>query len=171
MSKASITEPAKPPAAITSPSQLTLFVEASPAKTCPLPDSGQDWLESAADFGSSSIAFLTSIVQTGWLSRMSPVFYPASAGETLPSSFEGWLNSGMASPGGCLMLNTSEWPSAAAVCSLSDILETDSRPRYFLSAKAARGILRRAEKRGRALPELLRRALTQAASTGVTQTT
>ena len=46
------------------------------------------------------------------------------------------------------------------VCSLSDILETGDVPqRYYLSAKACRGILRRAEKRGKELPEALRRAL------------
>jgi hypothetical protein len=43
---------------------------------------------------------------------------------------------------------------------LSDILETGDVPqRYFLSAKACAGILRRAEKRGKLLPEQLRNAL------------
>ncbi|MDR2945582.1 MAG: hypothetical protein LBV79_02390 [Candidatus Adiutrix sp.] len=43
---------------------------------------------------------------------------------------------------------------------MSDILETgDLPPRYFLSATACRGILRRAEARGRNLPEALRLAL------------
>jgi hypothetical protein len=59
-----------------------------------------------------------------------------------------------------LTLSISEWPSAAAVCSLSDILENgDVPPRYFLSAKACAGILRRAEKRGKQLPQQLGRAL------------
>jgi len=57
-------------------------------------------------------------------------------------------------------LNGSESPSAAAVCSLSDILETGSvPPRFFLSAKACSGILRRAGKRGKALPLALHNAL------------
>ena len=43
---------------------------------------------------------------------------------------------------------------------LSDILEKGPvEDRYFLSAKAAEGILRRAERRGKDLPETLRRAL------------
>ena len=64
-----------------------------------------------------------------------------------------------------LTLNISEWPKDAAVCSLSDIVETGVLPqRYYLSQKACAGILRRAEKRGRQLPELLRRALQQAAT-------
>ena len=63
--------------------------------------------------------------------------------------------------------NMSEWNhipeqslSDAGVCSLSEILETGPiDPRYFLSAKACAGILRRAEKRGKVLPEPLALAL------------
>ena len=63
------------------------------------------------------------------------------------------------------MLNISEWPNAAAVCSLSSTLETGSIPRkYYLSAKACRRILRRAEKRGKSLPKLLMQALVAAAA-------
>jgi hypothetical protein len=64
-----------------------------------------------------------------------------------------WSNSGMGSPTECLTLSSSEWPSDAAVCSLSDTLETGDVPqRFFLSATACKGILRRAEKRGKELP-------------------
>lgn len=70
----------------------------------------------------------------------------------------------MASRTECLTLSTSEWPSAAAVCLLSDILETGALPqRFFLSATACRGILRRAERRGKKLPEWLQMALEAAA--------
>jgi hypothetical protein len=59
-----------------------------------------------------------------------------------------------------LTLSTLEWPKDAAVCSLSDTLETGAVPqRFFLSATACKGILRRAEKRGKSLPEQLKRAL------------
>lgn len=62
------------------------------------------------------------------------------------------------------MRNTSEWRSGAVVCSLSQILETGAvAPRYFLSATACRGILRRAEKRGKTLPAPLEAALRQVA--------
>jgi hypothetical protein len=45
---------------------------------------------------------------------------------------------------------------------LSDTLETGELPqRYFLSATACKGILRRAEKRGKQLPEQLKQALEQ----------
>jgi hypothetical protein len=83
-------------------------------------------------------------------------------GRLEPSS-EGWLNSGMGSPTECWTLNTSEWnhtlapyPNDDAVCSLSDVLETGDVPqRYYLSAKACAGILRRAEKREKELPPAL----------------
>ena len=56
--------------------------------------------------------------------------------------------------------NSSAWPNAAAVCSLSQVLETGSTPeRFFLSSTACAGILRRAEKRGKALPAALDQAL------------
>ena len=68
--------------------------------------------------------------------------------------------SGMGSPTAFLTLSISECHSGAGVCSLSDILETGDLPqRYYLSAKACSGILRRAEKRGKKLPEHLKAAL------------
>ena len=67
------------------------------------------------------------------------------------------------------MPNTSAWPNDASVCSLSQILETGPiPPKYFLSGKACAGILRRAERRGKELPEALRSAL--AAVAGATST-
>jgi len=68
------------------------------------------------------------------------------------------------------MLNTSEWPNDAVVCSLSSVLDpAQSIPsRFFLSSKACAGILRRAEKRGKELPPLLLEALTQVAKDEVT---
>ena len=82
----------------------------------------------------------------------------------MPSSFEGWQNSGMACAGGYLTLSMPEYHSGAVVCSLSGILETDVPQKFYLSARAARGILRRAETRGKELPEMLERALTHAAA-------
>ena len=72
------------------------------------------------------------------------------------------------SHGACLTLSISEFHSGAVVCSLSDILETGDVPqRFFLSATACKGILRRAAKRGRLLPPQLERALqTVARGTG-----
>jgi hypothetical protein len=51
---------------------------------------------------------------------------------------------------------------------LSEVLETGSIPgRFFLSAQACSGILRRAEKRGKELPQMLKNALKSVASSEV----
>jgi len=75
---------------------------------------------------------------------------------------------GILSRGGCWTRSMCEWtgwsvPSRrdGGVCGLSDVLEPMS-PRlrkYFLSPTALRGILRRADARGKALPTLLRDAI------------
>ncbi len=111
----------------------------------------------------SCLRFLQSLNVSG-LNGLSGKTYPASCqvaedGILAPSSGR-WGSWGMGSPTEFSTLNGSEWPSAAAVCSLSDTLETGAVPqRFFLSAKACAGILRRAEKRGKALPPPLRDAL------------
>ena len=64
-------------------------------------------------------------------------------------------------PGGCSTHNTSESLRDADVSSLSEVLEMSAPEKYSLSAKACRGILRRAEKRGKVLPDMLREALTE----------
>src|SRR3569623_387163 len=61
--------------------------------------------------------------------------------------------------------NISAWPNDATVCSLSQVLVRGSIPQtYFLSSTACAVILRRAEKRGKVLPEPLMRALMAVAS-------
>jgi hypothetical protein len=58
------------------------------------------------------------------------------------------------------MRNSSEFRNDGGASSLSEILETGPIDnRYYLSQKACRGILRRAEKRGKELPGQLRVAL------------
>jgi hypothetical protein len=49
--------------------------------------------------------------------------------------------------------------NAYSVCSLAEILEPHVALKYYLFGVACRGVLRRAEKRGRALPSMLRREL------------
>jgi len=73
--------------------------------------------------------------------------------------------------GGVWMPDTSEYRSGAGESSLSpvepklaSILETQVDSRYALSAKAAAGILRRAGRRGRKLPEALEAALARVVS-------
>ena len=56
-------------------------------------------------------------------------------------------------------LNTGVSPRDARGSSLSQILEEDPATKYYLTAKACSGILRRAFERGKALPKKLERAL------------
>jgi hypothetical protein len=148
-------------------SQMSMFsLEELPANPFQSPDSERDWMILVATSCSPILPLLTNIGPSGWFGRTSPAFYPLTEDTTLPPSFEGWANSGMGSHTGFLMLNTSEWPKDADVCSLSDTLETGNVPqRFFLSETACAGILRRAEKRGKVLPEQLQRALESVVTT------
>src|SRR5215469_2415733 len=114
----------------------------------------------------------------GSYSKTSPACSPARADVTLLAWLIHWLGpasvfhtgdgatpellpdrTGFAN-GLCWTRNTSEFRSGGVACSLSQILETGPvDPRYFLSPRACSGILRRAEKRGRQLPDPLRLAL------------
>jgi hypothetical protein len=70
------------------------------------------------------------------------------------------------------MRNGSEFRNGAVASSLSEILETgEVDRRYYLTQKACRGILRRAEKRGKELPTMLRHALQQVAGDSSAQVT
>jgi hypothetical protein len=79
----------------------------------------------------------------------------------------------MGSPTEFLTLNSVEHMSILepsrkdeGVCSLSDVLETgEVQPQFFLTPKACAGILRRAEARGKKLPDQLHTALKQRAMT------
>ncbi len=62
------------------------------------------------------------------------------------------------------MRSFGEYPNAVRESRLSQILEDTPHPKYCLSAKACRGILNRAAKRGKELPEILREALEGQAS-------
>ena len=139
--------------------QLILFAEDSRARTYRWPDAALAWLESEVDYGGSSVELLGSLGRDGLLSKTSPAFYPATPAGILPPSFAGWSSAGIASPGGCWTLSISEFPSDGAACSLLEVLETDVAPKYFLSPSACRGILRRAGRRNKKLPERLEAAL------------
>ena len=62
-------------------------------------------------------------------------------------------------PGGYMTHSTGECPKDVVESTLSQILQADAPDKYSLSPKACRGILRRAEKRGKEMPDMLREAL------------
>ena len=99
--------------------------------------------------------------QSGLSLKTSLDFCRLTEDKTWESSSGRWATSGMGSPTECWTLSTSESPSVAVECSLSDVLETQGEhlQKYLLSAKACAGILRRATRRGKQLPEKLQSAL------------
>ena len=106
------------------------------------------------------VEFLTTLNPSGSFGKTSQASSVQTVDGILVPSSGRWQNSGMGSHTECLTLNTSEWPSDAVVSLLSDVLESGSlQPKFYLSPTACQGILRRAEKRGKKLPELLSRAL------------
>lgn len=138
----------------------TSLWEELPASPSPSPDSEGDWMTRVATSCSPSVQLLAAIGPSGWFGRTSPASCHLTEDGILEPSSGCWQNSGMGSPTEFLTLSTSEWPSDAAVCSLSDTLETGDVPqRFFLTPKACEGILRRAAKRGKELPSGLREAL------------
>lgn len=148
------------------PAVLISSAEDSPAKTsvsrgsdAVLPGSGRD---SSLSSPESQMNFSLD----GLSSRTFPDSSLPPVDEISESFSRPWSTSGMAWVGGASMLDTSEWPSDAVECSLSDVLVANPDQRYALSARAAKGILRRAAARGRTLPVSLHEALTVLASSG-----
>jgi hypothetical protein len=92
-------------------------------------------------------------------------FFQATKDAILESSSLIWPTQGLATSSGVFLIrNSSESHSDAVESSLSQVLEQNPSDKYSLSAKAASGILRRANKRGKILPEPLQQALEQVAS-------
>ena len=147
-------------------SQMLMFSsEELPANHLVSPDSEKDWMTHVATSCLPILPLLQSLGPNGWFGRTSPACYPVTEETTLPASFEGWANAGMGSHTEFLTLSISEWPNDADVCLLSDVLEIGEVPRrFFLSATACAGILRRAEKRGKVLPPQLECALMSVSS-------
>ena len=151
-------------AMMTDTHQQSMFsAEDSHVRTTAWQGIGADWLETVAHSGGSSLGSLMRDAPHGLSQKTCLGSSVQEAVETSQRSSIPSLNAGMAWSGQCLMLNTSEYRNAAAVCSLSDILEADPDPKYSLSARACLGILNRADKRKRSLPPLLRTALEQVA--------
>lgn len=145
--------------------QLMLWSEEALANHSPSPGTARDWKELADSCGNMFEPYVIS-VQGYAFGRTSPEPYPpaqkARRGRISDACFEPWMVSGTVSHGEFWTRSFSESPSAAAVCFLSDVLERGGQRElapYFLSRKACLGILRRAERRGKGLPPMLKEAL------------
>ena len=135
--------------------------EDSPAKTCPLPASDEDSQVTEPASSSTPAASSRLFDPEPFSSRTFQVSSLATAVGTSESCLERWPTSGTAWRGGLSTAVSSECRSAAGVCSSVEL--TSSPEKYWLSARAALGILRRATKRGRSIHPTLLRALSAVA--------
>lgn len=159
-----------------SPNQITLFDLLASTSSSVEPPARHSLLQDS-DAGSPTLAVALRWSSSDWRSACA---LGGSSGKTslaschktedglLEPSSGRWGNSGMGGPTECWTHSMSEWtafhmpcPSDDGVCSLSDVLEETSLvpQRFFLSQRACEGILRRAERRGKALPPMLLAAL------------
>lgn len=143
--------------------QLNLFAGEHPASPSQLQDLEKDWTIRVATWHLSILELLRNYAQGGLYGKTSPEFCQATEDGILEPLSGRWGNSGMGGATESWTLNTSEFHNEGEGSLLSHILlETgDVPPRYFLSERACQGILRRAKKRGKKLPEELEMALTQ----------
>lgn len=111
------------------------------------------------DSCSSTFERYVNSVHVGLSGRTSQERSQASGGRLIASSCQRWMRSGMVWHGEYWMRSFSVWPKDANVCSLLEVLEPCVARKYFLSAKACRGIISRADRRGKPLPKRLRDAL------------
>ena len=145
------------------PQQADLFSASSevpPANPSQWRDCEEDWVMTVVTWPSDSVRLLSTSSPPGSFGKMCQGYcHPTEDGTLVPSSGR-WSSAGMGSPTAFSMLNISESHNGGDASYLSDILETGVLPqRYYLSARACSGILRRAAKRGKRLPPLLQAAL------------
>ena len=140
--------------------QLSFWSEELPANLSQSQDCVKVLKTQGETLPSPIVEFLTTLDPSGSFGKTCQVSSVQTEDGTLVASSGRWQNSGMGSHIGCLTLSTLESPKEGVESLLSDILETGDLPqRFYLSPLACQGILRRADKRGKALPPLLQAAL------------
>ena len=110
--------------------------------------------------------WLTRCAQNGCSGKTSSAHSRPMAGRISDPSSPRLTTSGILCRGLFLTQSFSEYRKDGAACLLADVLEKTGEvaSRYFLSRKACAGILRRAEKRGKKIPEQLKAALESVAN-------
>ena len=114
---------------------------------------------SASTAAETSPQFLRRLSKS--VSRKSPQFYHLQTGGLIQGVF--WEQD-FQLLGEFSMRSFLEYHNGGVESRLSQILQGGQLRKYYLSAKACQGILNRAKRRGKELPEMLRIALEQQAS-------
>ena len=143
--------------------QLTLSLEEHHANRSVSQDLGKDLKTQEETLPSPILDYLTTLNPNISSGKMSLEFCPQTKEKTLAPSSGRFKKSGMGSPTELWMLNISEYPKDVKESLLLDVLQGtgEVQQRYSLSPKACRGILRRADRKGKILPKKLEEALLQ----------
>jgi hypothetical protein len=163
--------------------EMSIFSSAEPlARATALPANGSD---STIPADSLCSPFLDWLIESNPNTSYGKMFQESShlgirEDLTSPNSSLDWQTSGMGSPTGFLTLKALESvgcthiaeggqqcrnADAESLSSLAEILEVgEIAQRFYLSPKAAAGILRRSQRRGKTLPPMLEKALRQTCS-------
>ena len=129
---------------------LTFLRSASLAKIYQTQIQKEKVLRAKEALSSLSVCGLrTSLIQLGYSLRMFPDSFRLTKEGTLQLSCKRFPKAGMGIRGEFWTVNTSESPNDAKDCSLSDVLEKNVHPKYYLSKKAVAGMIRRSKKWGR----------------------
>lgn len=141
--------------------QLGLFQGDFLAKICRWVENKKDFQVLDQDYFGKSAESLTKPKRKVSFSKMSVVYYRQTMGEICEQSSMHLMSAGMASGGVVLTLNISQLHNEGNESLLSDFLETgESVPaKYWLSRKAADGILERGARNNQELPLVLQNAL------------
>ena len=135
--------------------------EDSPDKTCLLQEKEQALMEIDQDYSMKSCGYSMKQKPNTSSSKMLLDCSHQTQEQIWEPSSGRWLSAGMGSHIGFLTLSTSEFHKEGEGSLLSDVLEIQGEHlrKYWLSPKAASGILVRAEKRQKILPKSLIKAL------------
>lgn len=138
--------------------QPTLSWEDPPASRSASLATGQDSQEHQDSCGSMCEQYELSVL-TGLSGKTFQERSQAAEGRITDACSKPWMASGILSHGEYWTRSFSEWPKDADVCTLSAVLEPAVPQRYYLSPKACAGIIKRAKRKGRPLPQRLLEAL------------
>ena len=128
---------------------LTLLHSASLVRIYQTPTQKEKVLKAKEALSSLSVCGLsTSLTQLGYSSRMFPDSFQLTKERTLQLSCKRFPKAGMGIRGEFWTVDTSESPNDAKECLLSEVLEENVHPKYFLSKKAVAGMIRRSKKWG-----------------------
>lgn len=153
--------------------QSMLLLEERRASLSASTDTVEEWMTLAASCPIGFVKLLLAATQDGLFGKMCRTSLGSTGEKHLPPSFKGWSNSGIAVPGECWTLNTSEYPNDAVGSSLSEIIDHgDCLLRSYLSQDQIENMLRRLKKykQENELTDALRAALSDGMETKLPST-